>query len=275
MTLKQIKKIRESLSRLKLFANNPDAQAIVHLDDELQNFFGKAYASPSLSSWQHIYNDIDITKQDMLYDIDNMISVLEGMLSAISYYEDVECCLDLIEEGEQSFSNTKKMAGFISKAYYAYSGMIKFDKTTEAVAVAPQEMLNISMITVSNDMVKGVITKLKTYANSLCGASKVVSSGNKQEINFQPQITLEAKNETNININFIFENARQQAEDEGLPDDQYKAVMDKLAELENISKSKESKGKRWAKAKEIMKWLVEQGIQVAGILLPVLAQTIK
>ena len=51
--------------------------------------------------------------------------------------------------------------------------------------------------------------------------------------------------------------------------------MDKISELEELSKSKESKGKRWQKVKEFMKWLVEQGIQVAGVLLPVLAHTIQ
>ncbi|MCM1009168.1 MAG: hypothetical protein NC485_14865, partial [Ruminococcus flavefaciens] len=68
--------------------------------------------------------------------------------------------------------------------------------------------------------------------------------------------------------------AQRQAEDAGLPDEQYAQVLKKLEELENIAKSKESKGKRWQKAKEIMKWLVEQGIQVASIVVPVLASSI-
>ena len=270
MTVQHIEKIREILSKINAVSGLSQMQDLVA---EVSSFFGKEF---DVHLKIKVFNTKDTYSVE--YEKRDKISIENFLQSLLAKNNDANIVmeiLDLIQEGEQSFSNSKKMSEFISKAYFAYSGKIKFDKTTETAAVAPQEMLNISMITVSNDMVKGVITKLKIYANSLCGASKVVSGGNKQEINFQPHITLEAKNETNININFIFENARQQAEDEGLPDDQYKAVMGKLTELENIAKSKESKGKRWIKAKEIMKWLVEQGIQVAGILLPVLAQTIK
>lgn len=56
---------------------------------------------------------------------------------------------------------------------------------------------------------------------------------------------------------------------------QFDILIKKLNELEEIGKSKESKGRRWQKAKEVMKWLVEQGIQVAAIVVPVLATCIK
>ena len=131
-------------------------------------------------------------------------------------------------------------------------------------------------IQVTKEMVSGLVTKLQLYASELIQANKPdVAIGSKQEINFHPQINVEAKNETNINLEAVFENARQQAEDSGLSDEQYKVVLEKLSELEELANSKESKGKRWQKVKEFMKWLVDQGIQVAGILLPVLANTIK
>ena len=98
---------------------------------------------------------------------------------------------------------------------------------------------------------------------------------NNQEINFQPHISIETKNDTVITIEAVFNNARQQIEDAGLPDAQIQDLYDKLSQLEEISKSKESKGKRWAKAKDIMKWLVEQGIAAAGIIIPVLSEVIK
>lgn len=39
--------------------------------------------------------------------------------------------------------------------------------------------------------------------------------------------------------------------------------------------SKESKGTRWAKIKDVFKWVAEQGIQVASIIVPLLANMIK
>ena len=79
---------------------------------------------------------------------------------------------------------------------------------------------------------------------------------------------------SSILISISIDEARRQVDAAGLADDQYQAVMDKLNEIEEIAKSKENKGKRWTKAKEILKWVAEQGITVAGIILPLLAPMI-
>ena len=282
MTLKQIKKIRESLSRLKLFANNSDAQTIVHLDDELQNFFGKAYASPSLSSWQHIYNDIDITKQDMLYDIDNMISVLEGMLSALPYYGEIEYCLDLIDEGKIFIDLKIGNDDFQRKVVNTvFSCDFQLGYVMDYYKEHPEKIHNENCTNLAD--MQQTVAILERHVESIIKHNReteiAYNNGNKQDtnININQNISSNSSSESNVtvDISFSFQSARKKVEDEGLADEQYKAVMEKLAQLENIAKSKESKGKRWAKAKEIMKWLVEQGVQVAGILLPVLAQTIK
>ena len=133
------------------------------------------------------------------------------------------------------------------------------------------------MLQVSKEMVDGVITKLKTYAAELSRPkpSNKASIQNKQEINFQPQIHVESKVETKINIEVVFKAARQKVADEGLSDAQTKEILDKINELEVLSKSSESKGSKWTKIKEIMKWLVEQGITVAGILMPVITEVLK
>ena len=101
------------------------------------------------------------------------------------------------------------MEKYISKVFYAYSSKISFDKMTEAIATAPQEVLRLNMLQVSNEMVDGVITKLKTYAAELSHPkqSDKTSVKNKQEINFQPQIHVESKNETTISIEVVFKTA--------------------------------------------------------------------
>ena len=52
-------------------------------------------------------------------------------------------------------------------------------------------------------------------------------------------------------------------------------VLAKIQELKDIMESKESKGKRWAKIKDFFKWVAEQGIQVASIIVPLLANTVN
>ena len=152
---------------------------------------------------------------------------------------------------------------------------------TEAIATAPQEALNFSMYQVSEEMIDGIITKLKSYATTLSAPKQPADNNNnqpvqnKQEINFQPHINIETKNETKITIEAVFDNARQQVNDACLPDAQEKEVLAKIQELKDIMDSKESKGKRWAKIKDFFKWVAEQGIQVASIIVPLLAATIK
>lgn len=50
--------------------------------------------------------------------------------------------------------------------------------------------------------------------------------------------------------------------------------MEKLNEVEKIAKNKEGTVKRWQKAKDFLRWVAEQGITVAGIVLPLLAPMI-
>lgn len=188
---------------------------------------------------------------------------------------DVICkILDLIEEGER-IKEKKDFYSFIKKVYFSYSEEIKLDQTIRIIATAPQEMLKIGDYPITRETVLGLVEKLRLYANKLCMTREVDTSvENKQEINFQPQIKVVANNATQIDLKAIFENAQKKVEDEGLSEKQCQEVMEKLAELEQLVQNKEAKGKRWTKVKGILKWMVEQGIQVAGILLPVLAQVV-
>ena len=216
----------------------------------------------------------------MEYEKNDKISIRNFLESLLAQDENASTMLDilsLIEEGEQSKSDSDTMEKYISKVFYAYSGKISFDKMTEAIATAPQEVLGFKMLQASEEMVDGVITKLNTYAAELSRPkqSNKPSVQNKQEINFQPQIHVESKSETKINIEVVFKTARQKVADEGLSDAQSKELIDKINELEVLSKSSESKGNKWTKIKETMKWLVEQGIAVAGILMPVITEVLK
>ena len=52
-------------------------------------------------------------------------------------------------------------------------------------------------------------------------------------------------------------------------------MKEKITELEEIVKSKISKKSKWQKLCEIMKWVVEQGVQVASIIVPLIGNAIK
>ena len=275
MTLKQIEKTRSLLSRIDAINGLREVQEFV---SEVKAFYGDDFTTKlKITSW----NTPDTYSQ--VYEKNDKIAIQNFLESLIA--QDINApaiidILDYIEEGEQAKKNKKLREKYVSKVFYSYSDKISFDKMTEAIATAPQEVLNFNMYQVTEEMIDGIITKLKSYANILIKPKPLAKDSNssvqnKQEINFQPHINIETKNETTITIEAVFDNARQQIEDAGLSDVQTQELFDKLSELEEIAKSKESKGKRWSKAKEVMKWLIEQGIAAASILIPVLSESIK
>lgn len=272
MTLKQIEKCKLILSKID---STNGLREMQELASEAKAFFGDLFnVHLKVTTW----NTPDTYSSE--YEKNDKISIRNFLESLLAQDENASTMLDLlslIEEGEQSKKDSDTMEKYISKVFYAYSGKITFDKMTEAIATAPQEILGLNMLQVSKEMVDGVITKLKTYAAELSRPkpSNKSSIQNKQEINFQPQIHVESKVETKINIEVVFKAARQKVADEGLSDAQTKEILDKINELEVLSKSSESKGSKWTKIKEIMKWLVEQGIAVAGILMPVITEVLK
>ena len=47
-------------------------------------------------------------------------------------------------------------------------------------------------------------------------------------------------------------------------------IQKRIDEIEEIVNSKESKSKKWSKAKEIIKWIADKGVDVGIALLPLL-----
>lgn len=190
----------------------------------------------------------------------------------------------MIFEGEHIEQSYEAIQKYISKVFYSYGDYIKLDKSI--IAVANKSIKTDVDIdwgfkeenTIDFTVVEGIVRKLRVYAQEVLDGRKSTrkkSSTPSVVINNNPSITATASASATVDISAIFENARQRVEDEGLSDLQAKEILEKIAELEEIAKSKESKGKRWSKAKEIMKWLIEQGIAAAGILVPVLSESIK
>lgn len=83
-------------------------------------------------------------------------------------------------------------------------------------------------------------------------------------------------NNTNENHNTMmvtFEAARDAVSNmTSLPDEEIQEVKRKIDELEAIVESTDSKGKKWSRAKDIIKWIADKGVDVGIALLPLLLQ---
>lgn len=284
MTLKQIEKIRTAIDELEKLKTSPTPKAISRIDSSLENFFHELYKSPYLNISNHFMYDAEITKEQMIADIDDIVSVLNGMLASEPKAAQIKDILDLIFEGEHIENSYEAIQKYISKVFYSYGDNIKFDKSI--IAVANKSIKTDVDIdwgfkeenTIDCTVVDGIVRKLRVYAQDILYSKKTPSkkaSTPSVIINNNPSISATASANVSVDISAVFENARQKVEDEGLPDIQAQEILEKISELEVIAKSKESKGKRWAKAREVMKWLVEQGIAAASILIPVISESIK
>ncbi|MBD5131500.1 MAG: hypothetical protein HDT28_02745 [Clostridiales bacterium] len=100
------------------------------------------------------------------------------------------------------------------------------------------------------------------------------SSDNNSEININPhievnpQINVTPQINITVDISAAIELAKAQAQNSNFDDELLKQVIDRLEELNKIAKEAMPKETRWNKAKNILKWVAEQSIQVASIVIP-------
>lgn len=284
MTLQQIEKIRTTMSELENLKMKPTPTDISRVDSSLENFFHELYKSPYLNITNHFAYDMEITKEQMVADIDDIISVLNGMLALDPKAEQITDLLELIFEGEHIEQSYEAIQKYISKVFYSYGDYINLDKSIIAVATrAIKTDVDIEWgfkeeNSIDYTVVEGILRKLRVCAREILEGKKEStkkSSATSVVINNNPLISATASANAAVDISIVFENAVRQVEDACLPDVQEKEVLTKIQELKGIMESKESNGKRWAKIKDFFKWVAEQGIQVASIIVPLLANTVK
>ena len=284
MTLQQIEKIKATISKLENLKTKPTPTDISRVDSSLENFFHELYKSPYLNISNYFAYDMEITKEQMLADIDDIVSVLNGMLALDPKAAQISDVLELIFEGEHIEHSYEAIQKYISKVFYSYGDYIKLDKSIIAVATrAIKTDVDIEWgfkeeNSIDYTVVEGILRKLRIYAQEVLEGKKESTkkaSAPSVVINNNPSISASASANAAVDISIVFENAVRQVEDACLPDAQEKEVLAKIQELKDIMESKESKGKRWAKIRDVFKWVAEQGIQVASIIVPLLATTIK
>lgn len=82
---------------------------------------------------------------------------------------------------------------------------------------------------------------------------------------------VENKNIINNTMNISFEDARKTINDmSSLSENEIEEIQSQINALEEIVNSKESKSKKWSKAKDIIKWVADKGVDVGIALLPLI-----
>lgn len=264
------------IERTKLFLNEVETvnnyDSMQKLKGELKGFYGQKFnlnlkikMCMSAESYTSVYVE---------HDKASIRSFLESVLATDDKTSIICDVIDLMREGEGAKNNPKASIQYVAKVYHSYSGVIQFDKTIESIA-SSAILPDFYAFKPDNYMIDGINAKLKNYAMSILNKSTKEKEVSPIQINTYSSSNSSASADNNLSVENIFVEARNKVADEGLAEAQMQEVLKKISEIEDISKSKESRGKRWSKAKEILKWVVEQGIQVAGIVLPLLVPMIK
>ena len=100
--------------------------------------------------------------------------------------------------------------------------------------------------------------------------------GQKDDRNDQTSKISITNNNANTNTNSIsvtvsFEEVRRNIENmSALPDTEIEEILSKINDLEVIVTSEDRKSKKWEKAKSIIKWVADKGVDVGIALLPLL-----
>lgn len=147
-----------------------------------------------------------------------------------------------------------------------YSNKIKDWKAEGTIYLYTDNLTN-------NDWYEHRITILKNY---LIRIKEFFKTGWNAEANVKIQksgTTINIEN-NNINVNEnnqnIFLTIKQKIENACLNEKLEEDALKKIAELEKLINSNETKNNKWKKAKNIFKWAIEQGIQIASIILPLI-----
>lgn len=84
-------------------------------------------------------------------------------------------------------------------------------------------------------------------------------------------VTINNTNRMDVSFNISFPEARAKVENmSSLSEGEIQEILQRINELEEIVNSSDRKTKKWDKAKEIIKWIAEKGIDVGLTLIPLL-----
>ena len=84
-------------------------------------------------------------------------------------------------------------------------------------------------------------------------------------------VNITNNNENKNTMNVTFDSVRKTIDSmTSLPEEDIEEIKNKISSLEEIVNLKESKSKKWSKAKDIIKWVADKGVDVGIALLPLI-----
>lgn len=281
MTVKHIIKIKESIKVLEQLKSKPTPQKVMDFDKQLRSFFGTQYSHSTLAAKISTAGvGYAVSDSELVNDINCMISTLEGMLAQESKFEEVSSILDLIEEGENIAEDYDSRQKFITKIYYRFNSVIKFDKSIISIAndaISHKSALDFELYdinSIADEVIDGLIHRLRTYADSLLNGENMAKTARKSS----PLVTINntnyQKQSQSQTVEITFSQVLSDIQNKGLSNEDFAQLTKLLTEFENERNSKK-KSSLWEKAKNVLKYICDKSIEIGIAVLPYIVNAIK
>ena len=177
--------------------------------------------------------------------------------------KDIEFCNELIEK---NFANDTDVQTIIGKYIMDYPDFSKgFHNYVYIPGVETNEIENIKIAKGKLEYLLNRVDNPDLYNKPSSSGTTIVNTNNNTNTNTNT-VTL------NMSIDEIRDNI---ADNTYLSDDAKKELLDKLDEIIELQKSKESKAKKWNKAKSILSFLLDKGADIAIMYIPQILSAIN
>lgn len=156
--------------------------------------------------------------------------------------------------------------------YSKYSSLISdfpHDIDFEDLQDKDDEIMEYRLMNYLGSVIKKLeMYKKMGYLNNDNSFNNKITINNNNEIKNNNKSKNENKNDL-INTNITYQDAKQQVENmSSLTDSEIDTIIQKIDELEAITKSSVRKSKKWDNVKEIIRWVLDKGFDVAKIIIP-------
>ena len=192
-------------------------------------------------------------EKDPIYDFRKMLK------------EDIDKLKNVCNAGSENEIEKQNLYTAITARYHSYipqlgSGLYGYNSRIEFYEEVNGESLN--------DNLKRLYHKLCTFDALGCPGLNAVAEKSPNTV-----VTITNTNQNTNTVAVSFVTARETVNAmTSLPDEEIQDIQAKIDEIEEIVKSKDSKSKKWSKAKEIIKWIADKGVDVGIALLPLVLQ---
>ena len=192
-------------------------------------------------------------EKDPIYDFRKMLK------------EDIDKLENVCNAGSEDEIEKQNLYTAITARYHSYipqlgSGLHGYNSRIEFYEEVNGESLN--------DNLKRLYHKLCTFDALGCPGLNAVAEKSPNTV-----VTITNTNQNTNTVAVSFETARETVNAmTSLPDEEIQDIQAKIDEIEEIVKSKDSKSNKWSKAKEIIKWIADKGVDVGIALLPLVLQ---